>query len=37
MIDRGDGGAAIVALRSSVWCRDQGKWCMTFHQITPVS
>jgi hypothetical protein len=33
VIDRGDGGPSLVALRSSIWVLKDGAWKMTFHQI----
>ena len=34
VIDTGDGGPSLVALRSSIWVLKDGAWKMTFHQIT---
>ena len=34
VIDTGDGGPSLVALRSSIWVLENGAWRMAFHQIT---
>jgi len=34
VIDTGDGGPSLVALRSSIWVLEERAWKMTFHQIT---
>ena len=36
VIDRGDGSPLRVALRSSIWRRDDDRWRLEFHQITRV-
>lgn len=35
VVDRGPGEAPAVALRSSIWCHEGGRWRMTFHHWTP--
>ncbi len=35
VIDRGADNPPAIALRSSIWCRDNGRWRMTFHHWTP--
>src|SRR5579859_2419565 len=35
VIDRPVGDPPAIALRSSIWCREDGRWRMTFHHWTP--
>jgi len=35
VIDRGDSGPPVIAMRSSIWRREDGRWRMAFHQFTP--
>jgi glyoxylase I family protein len=35
VIDPGPSDRASVSLRSSIWCREDGRWRMTFHHWTP--
>jgi glyoxylase I family protein len=37
LIDRGDGGPSLIALRSSIWRREDDRWRIEFHQITRLS
>jgi hypothetical protein len=34
VIETGDGGPSLVALRSSIWVLENESWRMAFHQIT---
>jgi hypothetical protein len=35
VIERPDDEPPAIALRSSIWCRKDGSWRMTFHHWTP--